>query len=123
MAMRYERGQIMEEIDEDMKELLDMKSTYDQAGRLIFTGFRQDVSDILSETDILVVTSRNEALPRVVLEAASTGIPVVSTEVEGIHELIINKKSGYIVPQKDLKNIIRHVSFLIKNPEESNSLW
>ena len=38
LAMRYERGQIMEEIDEDMKELLDMKSTYDQEGRLIFTG-------------------------------------------------------------------------------------
>ncbi len=38
MAMRYERGKMMEEIDEDMKELLDMKSTYDQQGRLIFTG-------------------------------------------------------------------------------------
>jgi len=38
MAMRYERGQIVEEIDEDLKELLDMKSTYDEQGRLIFTG-------------------------------------------------------------------------------------
>lgn len=38
VAMRYERGEIMEEIDEDMRELLDMKSTYDQDGRLIFTG-------------------------------------------------------------------------------------
>jgi len=38
MAMRYERGKIMEEIDEDMKELLDMKSTFDLEGRLIFTG-------------------------------------------------------------------------------------
>ncbi len=38
LAIRYERGQIMEEIDEDMKELLDMKSTFDEQGRLIFTG-------------------------------------------------------------------------------------
>jgi hypothetical protein len=38
VAIRYERGQIMEEIDEDMRELLDMKSTYDEQGRLIFTG-------------------------------------------------------------------------------------
>jgi antitoxin component YwqK of YwqJK toxin-antitoxin module len=37
-AMRYERGMIMEEIDEDMKELLDMKSTFDADGKLIFTG-------------------------------------------------------------------------------------
>ncbi len=42
MAMRYERGQIMEEIDEDLKELLDMKSTYDQQGRLIFRGGYKD---------------------------------------------------------------------------------
>jgi antitoxin component YwqK of YwqJK toxin-antitoxin module len=38
MAMRYERGQIVEEIDEDLKELLDMKSTFDEQGRLLFTG-------------------------------------------------------------------------------------
>jgi len=38
LAIRYERGQIVEEIDEDMRELLDMKSTYDEQGRLIFTG-------------------------------------------------------------------------------------
>ncbi len=37
-AMRYERGEIKEEIDEDMRELLDMKSTFDEQGRLIFTG-------------------------------------------------------------------------------------
>lgn len=42
LAIRYERGQIMEEIDEDMRELLDMKSTYDQEGRLIFTGGYKD---------------------------------------------------------------------------------
>ena len=44
MALRYERGMIMEEIDEDLKELLDMKSTYDEQGRLIFTGgYKEEV--------------------------------------------------------------------------------
>jgi uncharacterized protein len=42
MAMRYERGQIVEEIDEDIRELLDMKSTFDEKGRLIFTGGYKD---------------------------------------------------------------------------------
>jgi len=45
VAMRYERGEIMEEIDEDMRELLDMKSTYDQDGRLVFTGgYKEGIS-------------------------------------------------------------------------------
>lgn len=44
-AIRYERGEIKEEIDEDMRELLDMKSTYDEQGRLIFTGgYRESVA-------------------------------------------------------------------------------
>jgi len=44
VALRYERGQIVEEVDEDLKELLDMKSTYDEQGRLIFTGgFKEGV--------------------------------------------------------------------------------
>lgn len=42
LALRYERGVIIEEIDEDIKELLDMKSTYDEQGRLIFTGGYKD---------------------------------------------------------------------------------
>ncbi len=37
-AIRYERGEIKEEIDQDLRELLDMKSTYDEQGRLVFTG-------------------------------------------------------------------------------------
>ncbi|MEN8226969.1 MAG: hypothetical protein ABFS38_02360 [Bacteroidota bacterium] len=44
MGMRYERGMIVEEIDEDLKELLDMKSTYDEKGRVIFTGgYKEDI--------------------------------------------------------------------------------
>ena len=42
MAMRYERGEIVEEIDEDLKGFLDMRSTFDQQGRLIFTGGYRD---------------------------------------------------------------------------------
>lgn len=42
IATRYERGEIKEEIDEDLKELLDMKSTYDEQGRLVFTGAYKD---------------------------------------------------------------------------------
>lgn len=42
MALRYERGKIVEEIDEDMRELLDMKNTYDEQGRLIFSGGYKD---------------------------------------------------------------------------------
>jgi len=38
MAVRYERGKIKEEVDEDLKELLDMRSTFDEEGRLIFRG-------------------------------------------------------------------------------------
>ncbi len=44
VAMRYERGKIVEEIDEDIRELLDMKNTFDEQGRLVFQGgYREGV--------------------------------------------------------------------------------
>ncbi len=102
----------------DFKNSL-VKSAEDivQNGKLIFTGFRNDVRDILAETNILVLTSSSESLPRAVLEAAATGCPVVGTEVSGIHELVINNVSGYIVAQNDLEGLIYYVSYLIKNPQ------
>lgn len=44
IAMRYERGKVVEKIDEDIREVLDMKYTYDEEGRLIFSGgYRENI--------------------------------------------------------------------------------
>jgi glycosyltransferase involved in cell wall biosynthesis len=66
--------------------------------RLIFTGFRRDVSNIIGSFDIYVQPSLSEGLPLSLLEAMSIGIPVIATDVGGVAEIIGNDERGMLVP-------------------------
>ncbi|MDR0704588.1 MAG: glycosyltransferase [Planctomycetaceae bacterium] len=56
--------------------------------RIKFSGWRSDILEILVTSKILVLPSRWEGMPNIVLQAMSVGLPVVATEVEGISELL-----------------------------------
>ena len=56
---------------------------------------------LLDAADALVLSSRHEGLPNVVLEALTAGKPVVSTDVGGVRELVEHGVSGYVVPARD----------------------
>jgi starch synthase (maltosyl-transferring) len=56
--------------------------------RVHFVGYRANVPEILSASDALVLPSRWEGMPNVVLEAMAAGKPVVATDVEGVSEAL-----------------------------------
>lgn len=64
--------------------------------RAQFLGWRHDSSRILAASDLLLHTASFEGLPRVILEARALGIPIVSTNVDGIPEAVIHGKTGYL---------------------------
>jgi glycosyltransferase involved in cell wall biosynthesis len=68
------------------------------ASRVRFTGLRHDVSAILAGTDVMVLASRHEGLPNVVIEAMATGAVPVVTDVGGARELVVPDATGVIVP-------------------------
>jgi len=71
-------------------------------GRVLFTGFRDDVPAVLAALDILVLPSTDaEVLPLVVMEALAAGRPVVATSVGGVPEMIEDGVSGLLVPPGD----------------------
>jgi glycosyltransferase involved in cell wall biosynthesis len=70
--------------------------------RIQMVGQVKDVLELMAEHDIFVLTSFVEGFPNVALEALSVGLPVVSFQVSGISELIIDDFNGYMVNQGDL---------------------
>jgi glycosyltransferase involved in cell wall biosynthesis len=85
-------------------------------GRVIFTGIRMDVDEILRLSDIFVLPSRTEAFPNVILEAMASGLPVVSTDVGSVAELIENEKNGLRVPSENDERLAGAIRRLLSDP-------
>ena len=70
-------------------------------GKVTFTSERHDIPEILAASDILVLASRWEGLPLVIIEAEIAGLPVVASGVGGVPELIEDGVTGFIVPPRN----------------------
>ncbi|MGM0411496.1 MAG: glycosyltransferase family 4 protein [Bacillota bacterium] len=84
---------------------------------VIFTGFRKDVEDVFSLFDIKVLTSLWEGLPRVIIQAAAVGKPIVTFNVDGAWEIVEDGKNGFIVPMKDVNMMTEKIKILINDKE------
>jgi glycosyltransferase involved in cell wall biosynthesis len=89
---------------------------------VLFLGSRDDVPRLLAALDVFALTSHNEANPVSILEAMSTGLPVVATDVGSIGEAVTAGKTGYLVPPGDAAKLTHHVVELLNNPLRSRSM-
>ncbi|HIH73787.1 MAG TPA: glycosyltransferase family 4 protein [Methanosarcina sp.] len=69
----------------------------------------------ISASDILVLPSLSEGRPNVVLEALACEVPVVATDVGGIPELMIDGKTGYLIPAKNSIELSKKIIKLLKD--------
>jgi len=74
------------------------------ADRVHLLGYRNDVPALLKAADVLLLLSEREGLPRSVMEAMATGVPVVGTRIRGITDLL-GDGAGYLVPVGDVAAI------------------
>jgi glycosyltransferase involved in cell wall biosynthesis len=86
------------------------------ADRFHFTG-RQDVREYYSFLDVLLLTSVREAQPLVILEAYCAGVPVVSTRVGNVAELV-DYDDRFLAPSKDPEKLAAGVRFIYEHPKE-----
>lgn len=87
------------------------------SGDVVFYGYSDAVAELLSISDIFVLTSLREGLPRVVVESYVCEVPAVSFEVEGIREIIDDGKTGYIVRQADIGALVSRLETLMDSPQ------
>lgn len=81
-----------------------------------FEGFHRDVNPYYYENDVLVLSSKVESFPMVVLEAMRVGMPVVATTVGGVAEQIIDGRCGYLVVPEDHDGMAERIMRFIDNP-------
>lgn len=79
-----------------------------------FLGNQQDVVPFYQSADLLVLTSKFEGTPNVILEAMACGLPVVATRVGGIPE-IVSEKCGILVDAEDKAELFESVERLVLN--------
>ena len=69
--------------------------------RLVFSGFRRDVAQVLAALDVLVFPSLWEGTPLTVLEALAMGKPIVATDADGLQDVLTNGTDAMMVPRRD----------------------
>jgi glycosyltransferase involved in cell wall biosynthesis len=87
------------------------------AGRVHFLGMRRDVGNVLSAAGVFVLPSLWEGLPLALVLAMGAGVPVVSTAVGGIPELVEDGRTGLLVRPADSLELGRALSQLLADPE------
>lgn len=92
------------------------------AGRVHFPGFREDIAEVLTSLDLVVLTSLWEGLPRALVQAAACGVPAVTFEVEGAREIVKDGINGYVVPSKDVAQLADRVTSLLADPARSRAM-
>lgn len=88
-----------------------------------FLGIRYDISEILSDLDLLAMPSiSDEGFGRVIIEAGSSGVPVVASRVGGIVDIIEDGKTGYLVTPQDAWALSEAILKALKEPERTQAM-
>lgn len=89
---------------------------------VIFLGQRMDIKRIYQTIDVFVLTSKTEGIPNVILEAMAMQVPVVSTNVGGVGEIITHNVDGFLVEPGDVNSLCNYLRKLLTDKETKNRL-
>ena len=92
------------------------------AERVLFTGFRLDVPELLREVAVSVLPSLSEGLSNFLLESMAAGVPVVATRVGGSPEAVQDGVTGFLVPTRDPVALARAIDMLLSDPDRGRRM-
>jgi len=93
-----------------------------QVDNLEFAGFISNMQPIYKQASLLCITSTSEALPLNVLEAMACGVPVVSTNVGGLPEIINSPSAGILIDSFEPAEFLNRISALLADPEKYQAM-
>ncbi|MEJ6583744.1 MAG: glycosyltransferase [Crocinitomicaceae bacterium] len=86
------------------------------------TSWIEDIGKFNAGMDIICLTSKNEGTPVSLIEAQAAGIPVVTTDVGGVRDIIIEGETGHVIPGDQQKLFIKKVLDLVENENKREKM-
>jgi glycosyltransferase involved in cell wall biosynthesis len=90
--------------------------------RLVFSGFKRDVSEVLAAFDIIAFPSLWEGTPLTAFEALASGKPIVATDADGLLDILTDRHDALVVPKRDAAALADAICTMIEQPSLAASL-
>tara|TARA_Y100000589_G_C27173289_1_gene637668 strand:- start:698 stop:1813 length:1116 start_codon:yes stop_codon:yes gene_type:complete len=87
--------------------------------KITFLGYIKNIADVINKSSVVVLPSYyGEGLPKILIEASACGRPIITTNLPGCKDTIINGKTGYFAKAKSSNDLIKKINIFIRNPEK-----
>jgi glycosyltransferase involved in cell wall biosynthesis len=87
---------------------------------IVILGWRNDIDRILSASDIAILCSDNEGIPLTLIQASQAGLPIISTNVGSVRDIVVDGETG-ILTEVNSCDLIHAIDGLLSNPEKMAS--
>jgi glycosyltransferase involved in cell wall biosynthesis len=109
-------GELREAIEQRVKGLI-------KTGvEIVMTSWIFDIAEFNAGMDIMCLSSKNEGTPVSLIEAQASNLPVISTDVGGVADIILENETGFIISRKNKGSFIEKLKILIENDEIRNQM-
>ena len=88
-----------------------------ESNAIEYIGYHNNISDLMATVNIVCLPSYREGFPKVLIEAAACGRAVITTDIPGCRDAILDGKTGYLVPVKDPKALLNAIVHLTTNKQ------
>ena len=107
---------------EDESKLKELSKSIGADKYLTFFGYRNDIQNLMSQLDLIVLSSLWEGLPLTPIEAFSVEKTIVATAVDGTPEIVKDGINGLLIDSKSSRQIAEKVIWMVEHPEEKKKM-
>jgi glycosyltransferase involved in cell wall biosynthesis len=110
-------GETRKEIEEQIEQI-----KINQSIDIRLTSWIRDIQTFNAGMDIICLTSNNEGTPVSLIEAQACNIPVISTDVGGVKDIVFNNETGFIVPKNNVEKFAEKLLLLIEDKKKREKM-
>ncbi len=92
------------------------------ADRLVMTGFRWDVPELIRMFDLFALSSSEEGMCSTLAQVAASSCPIVATDAGGVREAVVPERTGVVVPVKDPRALAEGMLRVASNPQQAQEM-